>query len=137
MYCYRNFNKLRQNTAVSDSVTVVTVDSVDTLVIDVPATSYRDGECIELIIAQAIPDAATVNMPVALGIGGVTDPVYPLVRCNCLPVTARAIQTRGVYHLTVNTTPTGATLRVMDGLFCAPGNNLSAIPAVADTTPAP
>lgn len=124
-----NMRKLCPNTAVSSAVSVVTVDGVDTLVIDVPAASYRNGDCIKLIVAQPIPAAATVDMPVAMGIGGVTDPVYPLVRCNCSPVTARAIQTRGIYCLVVETTPDGANLRVKSGLYCAPTNNLAAIPA--------
>lgn len=137
-YYYNNGrSKLCDNAVVSSAVTVVTVDGVDTLVIDVPASSYRNGECIQLILAQPIPEAATVDMPVALGIGGVTDPVYPLVRCNCSPVTARAIQTRGIYCLEVETTPTGANLRVKSGLYCAPTNNLAAIPVPAATTPAP
>ena len=126
---YNNRHKLCPNTVVSSTVSVVTVDAVDTLVIDVPTTSYRDGDCLRLIVAQTIPAAATVNMPVALSIGGVTDIVYPLVRCDCSPVTARAIQTRGIYCLRVETTPTGANLRVKSGLLCAPSNNLAAIPA--------
>lgn len=137
MYNYYNRRKLCANTVVSSAVSVVTVDGVDTLVIDTPAASYRNGDCIELIVAQAIPAAATVDMPVAVGIGGVTDPVYPLVRCNCSAVTARAIQTRGIYLLEVVTTPTGANLRVKSGLYCAPTNNLASIPVAAATTPAP
>lgn len=135
--CYNNKRKLCSNAVVSSAVTVVTVDGVPTLVIDTPAGSYRNGDCIQLIVAQAIPAAATVDMPVALGIGGVTDPVYPLVRCNCSPVTARAVETRGIYCLEVETTPTGANLRVKSGLYCAPSNNLAAIPVAAAATPAP
>lgn len=134
---YNNQRKLCANTVVSTAVSVVTVDGVPTLVIDTPAASYRNGDCIELIVAQAIPETATVDMPVALGIGGVTDPVYPLVRCNCTQVTARAIQTRGIYGLTVRTTPTGANLVVRSGLYCAPTNNLVSIPVAAAATPAP
>lgn len=131
--CNCKTKKLCPNTVVSSSVTVVAVGGVQTLVIDTPANVYRDGECMELIVAQEIPEAATISMPVALGIGGVTDPVYPLVRCGCQPVTACAIRERGIYKLVVRTTATGANLRVMSGLACSPVNNLRTIPVAADT----
>lgn len=126
-----NVKKLCPNTVVSASVTIVAVDGVDTLVIDVPANVFRNNECFKLIVAQDIPEAATVSMPVALSIGGVTTTVYPLVRCGCRPVTACAIRTRGIYEAQVSTTPTGANIWVKSGLACAPVNNLQAIPAVA------
>lgn len=119
------------NTVVSSSVSLATVGGVSTLVIDIPATVMRDRECFRLIVAQEIPEAATVSTPVALGIGGVTDPVYPLVRCGCRPVTACAIRTRGIYDVQVSTTPTGANIWVKSGLACAPVNNLRSIPAPA------
>ncbi len=127
--------KLCPNTVVSSSVTVVTVDGVDTLVIDVPEAVYRNGEHLELIVAQAIPATATVYMPVALGIGGVTDPVYPLVRCDCSPVTACAIRTRGIYEVVVKTSNTGANIRVLSGLSCSPYNPLRTIPVATAATP--
>lgn len=126
-----NCKKLCRNVVVSSSVTVVAVDGVNTLVIDTPADVYRNGECIKLIVAQAIPDTATRTMPVALSIGGVTTTVYPLVRCGCQPVTACAIRTRGIYEMVVATTATGANLRVRSGLACSPTNNLQTIPVAA------
>ena len=129
-------NQLCKNTVISSAVTLVTVGGVDTLVIDTPAATYRDGDCLTLIVAQEIPAATTLGTPVALGIGGVTDPVYPLVRCDCSPVTACAIRTRGIYRLVVNTTATGANLRVVSGLACAPRNVVPTIPVPA-ATPAP
>lgn len=127
----KNVQKLCRNTEVSSSVSLVTVGTVPTLVIDIPATVLRDRECFRLFVAQEIPEAATVSTPVALGIGGVTDPVYPLVRCGCRPVTACAIRTRGIYDVQVSTTPTGANIWVKSGLACAPANNLRSIPAPA------
>lgn len=129
--CNCKIKKLCPNTVVSSSVTVVAVGGVNTLVVDVPANVFRNNECFKLIVAQEIPDAATVSMPVALSIGGVTDPVYPLVRCGCRPVTACAIRTRGIYEAQVSTTPTGANIWVKSGLACAPVNNLQTIPAPA------
>ena len=127
-------NKLCKNTVISSAVTLVTVDGVDTLVIDTPAATYRDGDCLTLIVAQNFPAGVPIEATVALGIGGVTDPVYPLVRCDCSPVTASAIRTRGIYKLVVNTTATGANLRVVSGLCCAPRNTVPVIPVPAATT---
>ena len=121
--------KLCDRIAISDSVNVVTVSGTDTLVIDIPANSYRNNERLCLVIAQSIPAAATINMPVALSIGGVTTTVYPLVRCNCSAVTASAVRTRTRYRLVVSTTATGAVFKALSGLQCAPDNNLAAIPA--------
>ena len=127
----KNVQKLCRNTVVSSSVSLVTVGTVPTLVIDIPYDVYQNEECIRLIVAQEIPDTVTINTPVALGIGGVTDPVYPLVRCGCQPVTACSIRERGIYTMGVCTTETGANLRVMSGLACSPANNLRAIPVPA------
>ena len=44
-------NQLCKNTVISSAVTLVTVDGVDTLVIDTPAATYRDGDCLTLIVA--------------------------------------------------------------------------------------
>jgi hypothetical protein len=40
----KNNCKICDNIVISDSVTLVTVDGVDTVVINVPATSFRDGQ---------------------------------------------------------------------------------------------
>ena len=91
--------------------------------------------CRNTVISSAVT-LVTLGTPVALGIGGVTDPVYPLVRCDCSPVTACAIRTRGIYRLVVSTTATGANLRVVSGLACAPRTVVPTIPVPA-ATPAP
>lgn len=120
---------------ISSSVTIVTVGGIDTLVVDIPAGSYYDCQRICLVIAQAIPAAATINMPVAISIGGDTATVYPLTRCDCVQVTACAIRTRTKYPLKVATNATSAVFKVLRGLSCAPNNALAAIPTA--TTPAP
>lgn len=83
----KNNCKICDSIVISDSVTLVTVDGVDTVVIDVPATSFRDGQRICLVIAQTIPTTATIVAPVAISIGGDTTTVYPLVRCDCTQAT--------------------------------------------------
>lgn len=130
MNCY----KLCRNTVISDSVTVVTVDGTDTLVIDVPATTFTDGCRYELIVAQTIPDTATINMPVAISIGGDTaTAVYPLVKCDCTQITACGIRTRTRYPVLVATNATGGVFKVLRPLPCYPNNRLRTLPIPATT----
>lgn len=124
---------------ISDSVTVVTIDGVDTLVVDIPDPStingipYINGCRYCIVVAQAIPTAATINMPVAISIGGVTTTVYPLVACNCAQVTACAIRTRTKYPTIISTSATGGVFKVTSGLCCAPNNVLASLPVAAET----
>ena len=127
--CINNKCQLCKNLVVSNSVTVVTVDGTDTLVIDIPAGYYADCQKICLVIAQNIPATATVFMPVAISINGVTTTVYPVVKCDCTPVTACALRTRKKYPLRVNTSATSAVFKSLGGLSCAPNNVLPAIPS--------
>ena len=122
------------NFVVSTSVTVVAVDGVDTLVIDIPADGcYCNGKKICLVIGQTIPDTATVNQPVAISIGGVTTTVYPILRCDCTQATACQFRTRRKYPLRIKTNATSAVFRSLGGLSCCPTYELAAIPApVAD-----
>ena len=108
----------------SASVTVVGTS----LVVNVPATTFNNCSRICLGILQELPDAATINMPVVITIGTDTTE-YPLVRCDGNPVTASDITFRGLYKLKVQTTPTSAVFRVLNGLCCSPRNNLVSIPA--------
>lgn len=117
----------------SDSVTVVTVDTVATLVIDVPAQSFNNNQRGCIVITQTIPDAATINMPVAISIGGVTTTVYPVVNCNCAPVTACQLRTRRRYPFAVRVSGTTGTFKILRNLSCAPCNNDGVIPAPAVT----
>lgn len=114
---------------VSAGVSVVTIGTVNTLVIDIPAAVYRNKDAIELIVAQAIPETATIGMPVAISIGGVADPVYPIVKCNCAQVTAGRIRTRGVYRLVANTANGNASFKLVAGPYLAPVVDTATIPA--------
>lgn len=124
-------NKLCCNLVISDSVSVITVDGVDTLVIDIPLRTYKNCGRYEIVVAQTIPATATINMPVAISIGGVTTTVYPLVRCDCSQVTACAIRTRTKYPVVVSTDATSGVFKVLRGLMCSPNNRLASLP-VAD-----
>lgn len=105
----------------------------DTLLIDLPAGNYEDGNKYCIVIAQTIPDTATINAPVAFTIGGVTTTTYPFVRCDCSQVTACAIRTRTRYSTVVSTNATSGVFKSLGGLSCAPNNQLTSIPAPAAT----
>ena len=127
MYC-QNSCKLCNNLIISQSVTVITIDGTDTLVIDLPSRTYSDGCKYCIVIAQTIPTTATINMPVAFSIGGVTTTVYPFTRCDCSQVTACQIRTRTRYSTRVSTNSTGGVFRSLGGLSCCPTNNLQTLP---------
>lgn len=129
--------RICNNVVISTSVTVQTVDGTDTLVINIPTATYSDNCRYCLVVAQDIPATATINMPVAISIGGDTTTVYPLVRCDCTQVTACAIRTKYQYPVLVSTNATSGVFKVLGGLKCSPNNNLASLPAPATAaTPA-
>lgn len=135
-----NVCRLCDKLVFSNSVTVVTVDGTDTLVIDIPQRAYNDNCKYCLVITQAIPMTATIMMPVAISIGGVTTTVYPLTTCNCRQVVACQIRTRTRYAVRVSTTTTSGVFRVLCNLPCPPDYSLASLPitpvATAPATPA-
>ena len=133
----KNNCKICDRLVISTSVTVAAVGGVDTVLIDIPAASYNDCQRLCLVIAQTIPDTATINAPVAITIGGDTTTAYPLVRCDCSQATACAIRTRTRYPLRVSTSATGGVFKALRGLSCSPDNRFQAIPAPVAPTPAP
>lgn len=134
MSCNKNC-KICNDIVISTGVSVVTVDGTDTLVIDLPTGTYPDRRHYCIVVAQTIPVAATIAMPVAFSIGGVTTTVYPFMNCNCTQVTACAIQTRTRYPVTVSTNTVSGVFRSERHLCCYPSANLASLP-VAATTPA-
>lgn len=138
MSCNRQCNTLCPNLIISTSVAVVTVNGTDTLLINIPTGSYRNGCKYCIVVAQAIPATATINMPVAVSIGGDTTTVYPMTNKCCAQITACSIRTRTRYPVCVSTNATGGTFKVLSGLCCAPNNALASLPVTttATTTPA-
>ena len=132
----KNSCKLCDKLVISQSVTVVAVDGVDTVVVDLPQRAYSDGCKYCVIIAQTIPAEATIGSPVAFSIGGDTSIVYPFVRCDCSQVTVCAIRTRTRYSLRVATNAVSGVLKSCGGLSCQPENNLQSLPAPVTATPA-
>ena len=129
--CINNKCQLCKNLVISTSVTVVG----DTLVIDIPASGcYCNGNKVCLVIAQTIPDTATINQPVAIAIGGDTATLYPILRCDCTQATACQFRTRKKYPLRIQTNATSAVFKSLGGLSCCPTYQLPAIPVTATTT---
>lgn len=122
---------------ISTAVTVVTIDGTDTLVVDLPATTvvgatpYINGCKYCVVIAQAVPSTATINMPVVFSIGGDTTTTYPFLNCDCTQVTACAIQTRTKYPVLISTTATGGVFKTLRKLNCYPASVLATLPAPA------
>ena len=90
--------KICDNIIISDSITVSTDGNV---LVDIPQRTFTNCEKIQLVIAQNIPDTATINAEVFITIGGVTTTTYPLLACNGTPLTASMIKPRNKYYFSV------------------------------------
>lgn len=134
MSCNHNCNALCPNLIISTSVTLVTVGGTDTLLINIPTGTYQNGCKYCIVVAQSIPTTVTISTPVAISIGGDTTTVYPLVNKCCAQVTACAIRSRTRYATLVTTSATGGTFKVLNGLCCAPNNNLASLPVTTTAT---
>lgn len=100
------------------------------LVITIPEGAYNNKEKYCIVIAQAIPDATTINAPVFIQIGAGTV-LYPLNRCNGTQATAAEVRTRTRYATRVATTPTGGAFNLLGRLCGARDNNLASIDGTA------
>lgn len=132
MNCTNKCNRLCPRFIVSASVTIVTVDGTDTLVINIPAGTYANKEKYCIVVTQAIPAAATTTMPVAISIAGDTTTVYPLVCCKtCLQAVACQVHTRTKYVTVVETNTTSGVFKAYAGLsgYCA--DVLASLPVTA------
>lgn len=118
----KNVCKLCNHLAISTSVTF----TGGNLVIDLPANTYRNGEKVCIIVAQAIPAATTINAPVVITIGGGAVQ-YPLTNKCCTQVTVCGIRTRTRYSTCVVTSSDSATFRLLGRTCCVPNNNLASI----------
>ena len=96
------------------------------LTINIPAGTYNNGEKYCIVIAQTIPETATINAPVVITIGTGTQQ-YPLTNCNCSQVTACALRTRRRYSTVVSTSATGGTFRLLGKASCCPDYSLTGI----------
>lgn len=130
--CNNNCNRLCPRFIPSNSITIITVDGTDTLVIDIPAGTYNNNCQYCIFLLQTIPEAATVNMPVAISIGGVTTTVYPLVCCKtCIQATASQVRTRTRYCTKVQTNTVSGVFKAYSGLSVYCPDNLASLPVTA------
>ena len=136
MSCNNNCNRLCRNLIISTSISVVTVGGTDTLLINIPESTYRNNECFCIVTAQNIPDTATINMPVAISIGGNTTTVYPLV-CSktCLQAVACQVNSRRKYKVIVSTNTDSGVFKAICGLTSYCPSVLDSLPVV-EATPA-
>lgn len=107
----------------------VTFDGTS-LVINLPAGAYNNGEKYCIVVAQTIPAATTITAPVVITIGTGTEQ-YPLTNRCCAQVTACAIRARTKYATCVATDATSGTFKALGKLACAPTNALTAIDGTA------
>ena len=118
--------KLCDRLVISQAVTFAS----GVLTINLPAGSYSNGQRYCIVIAQTIPDTATITAPVVVTIGDGTV-TYPLVDQCCAQVTACALRTRTRYAVRVATSATGGSFKMLGRGCCAPNNNLAAIDGTA------
>ena len=100
------------------------------LIINLPAGSYQNCERYCIVVAQAIPEATTINAPVFISIGDGAE-LYPLNRCNGVQATASGIRTRTRYATRVSTTATGGAFRLLGKICCYPADSLTSIDGTA------
>lgn len=118
--------KLCDRLIISQAVTF----TAPNLIINLPAGAYQNCERYCIVVAQAIPDATTINAPVFITIGDGTE-LYPLNQCNGVQATASGIRTRTRYATCVNTTPTGGSFRLLGKICCYPTDSLTSIDGTA------
>lgn len=122
----RNVCKLCDKLVISQAVTF----AGGVLTINIPAGSYADGCKYCIVVAQTIPETATITAPVVITIGDGTV-TYPLTGCDCAQLIACQIRTRTRYAVRVATTATGGTFKLLGRAACAPSNALTAIDGTA------
>ena len=85
------------------------------LQISIPEGSYYDDCKYCIVTAQNIPAETPVDAPVVISIVNGTQ-VYPLVACDCEPITARAIRSRTKYSTIVKTDATSGVFKLLGNL---------------------
>lgn len=118
----KNICKLCKRLIISNSVTLAGDGS---LLINIPAGSYLDGEKYCIVIAQNIPTAATINARAYITVGTGSQS-YPLVTKCCELVTASMLHTRTKYSTVVVTNTSGANFKLL-GDLCNTSDRLQAV----------
>lgn len=127
----KNCSKLCDRLRITTAVNIVGT----TVVYNLPAGGYNDCETYCIILAQNVPSTAQIGASIAFSIGG-TAIQYPLVSCNCRPITSCGVRGRTRYKVKVETTATGAVFKMLSKPCCSPSNRLASVNGVAPTTAA-
>lgn len=126
------YKRMCDRLIISNSVTFAN----NTLLIDLPAGNYANGQKYCIVVAQNLPDTTTITAPVAITIGGNTAITYPLTNCDCSTVYACSINRRTRYSVVVRTDITSGVFKLLGKIPCSHcGNNLVALPAPTAATP--
>lgn len=128
-----NVCRLCNRLIISDAVTFTAGTG---LIVDIPASTYLNGEKYCIVIAQNIPAETTITSPVFISIGGDATTLYPLVRKNCQQATACNIRTRTKYSTCVATNTTSGVFRLLGDIGCCGAEVLPSLPVVAAAAPA-
>ena len=108
----KNICKLCDKLILSTAITY----NAPNLQISIPEGSYYDDCKYCIVTAQNIPAETPVDAPVVISIVN-GEQVYPLVACDCEPITARAIRSRTKYSTVVKTDTTTGVFRLI-GKMC-------------------
>lgn len=105
-----------------------------TLLIDLPAGNYENGEKYCIVVAQEIPVETTIAADVAITIGGVQTITYPLVNSNCTNVQACMINSRTRYATKVATNIGEGVFKLLGNANCCRGNSAAPSLPLSDVT---
>lgn len=124
--------RLCKNLIISSSVTFTDGN----LVINIPQGTYSNNCKYCIVVAQTIPTTTTINAPVVITIGtGTTQ--YPLLNCDCTPVTACSINSRTRYSVCVSTSISNGVFKLTGRIPCSTCRNVApSLPIPTTTTPA-
>lgn len=123
--------KLCDNLIISQSITFTDGN----LVVNLPQRSFNNRCKYCIVLAQSIPDTATINAPVVFTIGTGTT-TYPFLNCDCSPILASQVRTRRKYKVCVSTNATTGVFKYI-GNCCLPSNSTTVAQSIpVPTTPA-
>lgn len=107
--------------------------TTNALLINIPARQYGNNCKYCIVVIQPIPVTTTINAQVFITIDGdVTR--YPLVNCDCSPVSACSVKSHTRYATVVKTDSVSGVFRLL-GKLC--GCNTEVLPSIPAPTPAP
>lgn len=125
-------NRLCNNLVISSNVTFNS--GTGNLEIDIPAGNYANCQKYCIVVAQALPTTTTINAPVVITIGGVTQTTYPLVNPNGTAVYASEIATRTRYCTQVHTDIAAGVFQLVGRTRCSCCSNRTVAPSLPAAT---